>query len=220
VKNALQSLCRKFELPALETKVDAYVLALYYQFGMSAMPNQPNDLRNGLQTTVGNRCPQGSTREDFRRTNSQRRFLAAFSATCNASRSARIAKIDRGQHYRWLRDDPTYPARFREAMQQATRTLEDHCVRLAFEGVKRMVTYKGQPVIYKGQIVYETEFDSQALMFLLKAYDRKRFGDKMENTFTQNWDGNIEDLPEEFLRQVLAKLDAQAVVSHKRIWLY
>jgi hypothetical protein len=50
-------------------------------------------------------------------------------------------------------------------------------------------------------------------MFLLKSYDRRRFGDKIENTFTQNWNGNIEHLPEEFLKQVLAKLDAQAAAN-------
>jgi small nuclear ribonucleoprotein (snRNP)-like protein len=62
----------------------------------------------------------------------------------------------------------------------------------------------------EGRLVYETEYDSHLLMFPLKSYDRKRFGDKIENTFGPNWEGSIEDLPEEFLRQVLAKLDAQA----------
>jgi hypothetical protein len=35
-------------------------------------------------------------------------------------------------------------------------------------------------------------------MFLLKAYDPKRFGDKLRTTFDANWSGNLEDLPDEF----------------------
>lgn len=173
------------------------------------MPKQPNELGNGLQRTLGNSSLQPSPREDFRRVAAQKRFLACFSATLNASRSSRVAKIDRQAHYRWMRDDPSYPARYREAQRQGIRTLEDHAVKLAHEGVKRMVIYKGKPVVYKGEIVYETEFDSQLIMFLLKAYDRKRFGDKIDTTFGPNWNGNLEDLPEEFLRQVLQQIEAQ-----------
>jgi hypothetical protein len=103
-------------------------------------------------------------------------------------------------------------------MRQATRTLEDHCVKLAFEGVKRMVTYKGKPVKVNGEILCEVEYDSQALMFLLKSYDRKRFGDKIDTTFGPNWSGNLEDLPEEFLRQVLQQIEAQgAALKAKQI---
>jgi hypothetical protein len=46
-------------------------------------------------------------------------------------------------------------------------------------------------------------------MFLMKSYDRKRFGDKIDTTVGPNWSGNLEDLPEEFLRQVLQRIEAQ-----------
>jgi hypothetical protein len=156
----------------------------------------------------------------LQRFSAQKRFLAVFGATCNATKSARAAKINRGEHYRWLKTDPTYPARFREAMQEGLRTLEDHAVKLAFEGVKRLVTFKGKPVRdpVTGGWLYETEFDSQVLMFLLKSYDRKRFGDKIDTTFGPNWNGNLEDLPEEFLRQVLQQIEAQAAaIAAKQI---
>ena len=114
-------------------------------------------------------------------------------------------------HYQWLRDDPTYPGRFREAQQVAVRTLEDEAVRRAYEGVRKPVFYKGKQVRdSEGRLVYETEYDSNLLMFLLKAYDRKRFGDKVDTTFGPNWNGNLEDLPEELLRQILQKIDAEA----------
>lgn len=97
------------------------------------------------------------------------------------------------------------------------RTLEDHAVKLAHEGVKRMVTYKGTPVVFRGQIVYETEFDSQLIMFLLKNYDRKRFGDKIDTTFGPNWNGNLEDLPEELLKQIAERLEAIAAKEQAQI---
>jgi len=123
-------------------------------------------------------------------------------------------------HYEWLRDDPTYPARFKEAQQLAVRALEDHAVKLAHEGVRRLVTYKGKPVKdpVTGGWLYEVEYDSQLIMFLLKAYDRKRFGDKIDTTFGPNWNGNLEDLPEEFLKQVLDRINAQiAAVKSKQL---
>jgi hypothetical protein len=53
-------------------------------------------------------------------------------------------------------------------------------------------------------------------MFLLKAHDPKRFGDKLRTTFDANWNGNLEDLPEEFLRQFLQRLEAQAAAEQAR----
>jgi len=46
----------------------------------------------------------------------------------------------------WLDQDETYPARFREAMRVAIRTLEDEAVRRAYEGERKLVNYKGKPV--------------------------------------------------------------------------
>lgn len=61
-------------------------------------------------------------------------------------RAARAAKVARVQHYVWLDQDETYPARFREAMRVAIRTLEDEAVRRAYEGERKLVNYKGKPV--------------------------------------------------------------------------
>jgi hypothetical protein len=118
-------------------------------------------------------------------------------------------------HYEWLKTDPTYPARFKEAMQIGIRMLEDHAVRLAHEGRRRLVTFKGRPVKdpVTGGWLYETEFDSQVLMFLLKAYDRKRFGDKLDTTLGPNWNGNLEDLPDELLKQIAERINAQVAAE-------
>jgi hypothetical protein len=56
------------------------------------------------------------------------------------------------------------------------------------------------------------------LWFLLKAYDQKRFRDRVRTTFDANWSGNLEDLPEEFLRQVLQQIEAHvAALKAKQI---
>ena len=83
--------------------------------------------------------------------------------------------------------------------------------------MRKPVFYKGEHVRdSEGRLVYETEFDSNLLMFLLRAYDPKRFGDKLRTTFDANWSGNLEDLPEEFLRQVLQRLEAQAAAMEAK----
>jgi len=111
-------------------------------------------------------------------------------------------------HYQWLAQDTTYPSRFREVQRIAVRTLEDEAVRRAHEGVTKLVFWKGRPVRVNGELIYETEYDSNLLMFLLKAYDRKRFGDKIETTF-KDWSGNLEDLPDNVLAQIEQQLVAR-----------
>jgi hypothetical protein len=184
------------------------------------LPNRLNDQRgNDPKTVVDTYGQRSRTRDQSGRAQAQRRFPACFAGCCNVLRAARAAKVGRATHYQWMDEDPTYPARFREAQRVAVRALEDEAVRRAHDGERKLVTYKGKPVKdVDGKFLYETVRDSQLLMFLLKAYDRKRFGDKIDTTFGPNWNGNLEDLPEEFLRQVLAKLDAQAAaIAAKQI---
>ena len=173
-------------------------------------PNPLNDFQGSAQGTLVTVPGKSRARVKTSRLATQQRFLSCFKGTCNVLRASRAAGIDRMAHYQWLRDDPTYPERSREAQQVAVRVLEDEAVRRAFEGDKKLVTYKGKPVRINGEYLYEVVRSDSLLMFLLKAHDPKRFGDRIKTTFDANWSGNIDDLPEEFLRQVLARLEAQA----------
>jgi hypothetical protein len=101
----------------------------------------------------------GRARKENQRAESQPRFLTCFAASCNVLKAARAAKIARVTHYRWLDEDPTYPARFKDAMRIGIRMLEDEAVRRAREGVKKLAFWKGQPVRVNGELVYETEYD-------------------------------------------------------------
>jgi hypothetical protein len=167
-----------------------------------------------MKNITADTCEQRSrTRDQSGRSEAQKRFLACFAGSCNVLRAARAAKVGRATHYQWLDEDPTYRARFQEAMRIGIRTLEDEAVRRAYEGVKKLVFWKGKPVRVNGELVYETEYDSNLLIFLLKGYDRKRFGDK--NQVDVKFPTRIEDLPEELLDQFIEQFAALAE-AHKQ----
>src|ERR1700722_3578426 len=74
----------------------------------------------------------------------QRAFLAAYSETCNVSRAAKAAKIDRATHYEWMKTNDPYKKAFEEAKEQAADALEDEAVRRAHEGTDKPVTVAGK----------------------------------------------------------------------------
>ncbi len=74
-------------------------------------------------------------------------FLKAFAATASITLAAKAAKIDRGNHYDWLRDKPGYREEFARAFEQAAQLLEDEAVRRAYKGVFK-------PNVYQGEFVY------------------------------------------------------------------
>jgi hypothetical protein len=71
-------------------------------------------------------------------------FLAAYVRTASITKAARAARIERALHYRWLVDDPEYPAQFAAAQREAAQILEDEAIRRANEGVLEPLTYKGR----------------------------------------------------------------------------
>lgn len=102
----------------------------------------------------------------------QSRFLAAFGACSSVIQAARWAKISRNAHYNWMKDDPTYPDRFREAEKKAARSLEDEAVRRAHQGLRKAIFYKGKIV------GWETEYSDMLMLALLKAGQPDKFIEK------------------------------------------
>jgi hypothetical protein len=72
-------------------------------------------------------------------------FLAAYIACADLTRAAKAAKIDRGQHYDWLKSDKKYAAAFEAAREQAGQTLEDDAVHWARIGTFEQYVYQGRP---------------------------------------------------------------------------
>lgn len=61
--------------------------------------------------------------------------------------AARAADISRNNHYDWMKSDPKYPARYKEALERATDAAEDEMRRRAVIGVY-------EPNIFQGRFVY------------------------------------------------------------------
>src|SRR5258708_29187210 len=74
---------------------------------------------------------------DFHKIQHQKKFLGAFAACGSILRASRSEQIERGSHYSWMRTDPIYPERFRQAEIEAARALEDEAVRRAREGIRK-----------------------------------------------------------------------------------
>ena len=102
----------------------------------------------------------------------QKRFLECFAACRSVLRAARAAKLNRQSHYWWLKEDPTYRARFEAACERVAQMLEDEAVRRAHDGVRRAVRYKGKVV------GYEMEYSDRLLELLLKAHNPEKYTER------------------------------------------
>lgn len=107
-------------------------------------------------------------------------FLAAFVACGNVSLTARQTGIGRQTHYDWLRLDPDYAAAWEEARAEALGVLEVEARRRAVEGTPRVKFHKGEPLIdpANGGPYVEREYSDVLLIFLLKAWDPDKYGDR------------------------------------------
>jgi hypothetical protein len=139
----------------------------------------------------------------------QERFLAAFAACGSVLRASRWARVHRQTHYFWLREDPTYSARFDEARRRAAQELEDEAVRRAMEGIRRPVIYRGKQVFVEGQPLFETRYSDQLLIRLLEANNPERFGRRHESA--EVWETDPEKLTEKQLDVLLRHFMKQFV---------
>jgi hypothetical protein len=77
-------------------------------------------------------------------------FLAAYSICASIRHAAKAAHVNPRRHYEWLRDDPEYPARFKQAQTEAAQSLEDEASYRAMVGVF-------EPNVYQGRWIYPQE---------------------------------------------------------------
>lgn len=104
----------------------------------------------------------------------QAAFLAAFSGCGRVSRAAEIAEICRDDHYRWMKDDPTYPERFEATRQKAIGFLEDVAIKRATEGWLEPVFYKGEET---GTV---RKFSDLLLIFTLKGNAPEKYRERFD----------------------------------------
>jgi len=84
-------------------------------------------------------------------------FLKAFAETASLTAAAKAAKVNRFQHYEWLKTLDGYADDFTVATRQAADLLEAEAVRRAHDGVFI-------PNIYKGQFVYPVKTKKVAII--------------------------------------------------------
>jgi hypothetical protein len=101
----------------------------------------------------------------------QSAFLAAYGITGRLAHAAAACKIERDMHYRWLANDPEYPALFEAAKARAVQSWEDEAVRRAVEGVF-------EPNKFKGEFVYPVVGYEVDAVTGLPDRDRPIFGKK------------------------------------------
>jgi hypothetical protein len=118
----------------------------------------------------------------------QQRFLACIEECGRIGTASRWAKVSRRIHYWWLDEDPTYPARFQAARARFTQALEDEAIRRAHDGVRKLVLYKGEPVFYQGEQVFEHIYSDHLMIKLLEAGDPDRFNRQKVAPFDEDFD--------------------------------
>ena len=92
--------------------------------------------------------------------------------------------------------------------------LEDEAVRRAKHGTAKLVLHKGKQVYVDGEPLYEHQHSDSLLMFLLRAYDREKFGDRqVVELKLEDWDGNIDRLSDESLKALLTKLEEKLAIA-------
>ncbi len=86
--------------------------------------------------------------------------------------AAKLAGMDRGNHYYWMKTDPKYKEIYEmEAKEQAADVLEGEVIRRGFKGVDEPVFYQGK------QVTTVKRYSDNLLMFMLKGLRPHKFRD-------------------------------------------
>ena len=102
----------------------------------------------------------------------KRAFLKAYALCGYVTHAAWAAKIHRDTHYAWLKSDPDYAERFKEAKQRFIELLEAEIDRRAFKGVEEPIIQGGKVVKDKnGNPIMRKRYSDVLAMFRLKRLD-------------------------------------------------
>lgn len=117
----------------------------------------------------------GRTVKTDQRDEDQRVFLEAFADSGRFSLAAAALRAAQGKdaslrnardiHYRWMREDPTYPARFEQARQQFAGVVHDKLTELALDGWHDFI-------VSAGKLVYIDNDPNKGPLLQLKRFER------------------------------------------------
>lgn len=178
----------------------------------------------GRRQASGGEGPRGRTMATAQREEDQRVFLATYAACGSFTRAAQALRAAQGKpddthcrdiHYRWLREDPTYLGRFKEARAQFADVVEEELIRRAMEGDDDVIVSAGKLVYVdndsaKGPLLRRVRSD-RLLEILVKAHLPERFGERQRLEHSGPAGGPIQsevkaDVSPEFVAAVLGHL--------------
>lgn len=112
----------------------------------------------------------------IKRGNQQRKLLMAYARCGSISKAWAQAEVSAPNHYKWLKEDPSYREVFQEAQDQVGDMLEDVAIGRAVDGIER-------PVFYQGEVCgYVREYSDGLLKFLLKGAKPHKYQDRIDLT--------------------------------------
>jgi hypothetical protein len=127
--------------------------------------------------------------DDVQHSLKKERFLEAFAKCGIITVAAEAAGCNRLTHYKWLKEDPEYPARFADAKEAAADRIDAEIVRRGVQGVEEPVfgtVYNddGKP-IKKDVVGHIRKYSDLLLIFrakLLRPEYRERYEIEMKDT--------------------------------------
>jgi hypothetical protein len=118
-------------------------------------------------------------------------FLVAYRQTGSVTRAAELVDVSRSLHYEWLKNE-SYAQQFSEAQREVAQMLEDEVMRRAVDGIQ-------EPVIYQGELCYQTtynprtketkrstkpltvtKYSNSLLTFLTKAFNPAKYRERQQ----------------------------------------
>jgi len=116
------------------------------------------------------------------------KFIATLRKTGIVTDAALVAGHTRKAFYRLREADPAFADEWRDALDEATDSLEKEARRRAIEGCDR-------PIYQRGQLVgYEREYSDTLMCLLLKAHRPMVFRERVEHDIGHGAANTIADL--------------------------
>lgn len=112
--------------------------------------------------------PLDITHDEIDATKRKKLFLHYLAQTCNVTRSAELAEIERGLVYKWRENDATFASEWEAAKERGFERCEDEMHRRAYEGTV---------VATKSGIV--REYSDTLAIFLSKAHKPERYNERV-----------------------------------------
>ena len=129
----------------------------------------------------------------------------AYAETGMVSRAARWAKLERSVHAAWMKSDPSYPQRFKEASDKFTQKVEDTLHLVGVHGIERPILYKGRQVYIEGKPLFENRRAEQVLLRIAEARMPEKYKPRVEQT-------NLLDLdPDKLSPEILDKFSEHLI---------